>query len=279
VYDAGPPLVRLVQANRLAMSSAFWDVLAPYHAAIEDNYFDRSAVHAIRHQLREPVLVVGAGQGLVVAEVRRYGLRCDGIDHSAQMVRRAKLRRGLDLIRADARELPLADRSYATVIYPTGVIDSSGDDREIERMLAEGRRVATGDLFVAFYRLGAPLAGFLRRVELLHDGVLDQRACLELYLHDPVHVMRWVARRSGTHLLGATLSLLRLWISSSSREKRMSSEMARIMKQAASARALVEAAPAAQPYRDAAAIRALFRRLAIPTRELRVLESCFIVHA
>jgi len=260
------------------VTAAFWDALAPHHAAIEDNYFDRASVRTIRHRLREPVLVVGAGQGLVVSEIRRCGLRCDGVDYSSEMIRWAKLRRGIDLIRADAKALPFEDGSYQTVIYATGVIDTNGDDAEIERFLSEGRRVARdGDIFVAFYRLGAPLATFLRRVGLLRDDVLDERACLELYLHSPQHTTARVARRSGTSSLGAALMLMRLWLWSPRREKRLSRELARILKRTANPRALVDTAPRSQPVRDAAAIRALFRRLLIATRELYVLENCFIV--
>lgn len=73
------------------MSSAqFWDALAPHHARIENNYFDLATVRHIVPELQPPVLVVGAGQGLLVAELRNQGVRCDGVDFSPEMIRHAK---------------------------------------------------------------------------------------------------------------------------------------------------------------------------------------------
>ena len=105
-------------------------------------------------QLQEPVLVVGAGQGLIVAEIRKKGIRCDGVDWSAEMVKFAKLRRGIDLIQAEGSALPIADGAYATVLYAPGVIDFMADERAIAAMLREGRRVAkdSGKMLIAFYK-------------------------------------------------------------------------------------------------------------------------------
>lgn len=83
---------------KMTTSSKFWDVLAPYHSALENNYLDLKSIRAVADAIQEPVLVVGAGQGLIVDELRKRGLRCDGIDFSSEMVRRANLRRGLTLI-------------------------------------------------------------------------------------------------------------------------------------------------------------------------------------
>jgi hypothetical protein len=46
--------------------SDFWDALAPYHASIENNYFDVPSLQRIIGDVDEPVLVIGAGQGLIV---------------------------------------------------------------------------------------------------------------------------------------------------------------------------------------------------------------------
>ena len=54
-----------------------------------------------------PVLVVGAGQELLVAELQAKGFKCDGVDLSSEMIKHARSRRGLDLIQADASALPL----------------------------------------------------------------------------------------------------------------------------------------------------------------------------
>ena len=46
--------------------SDFWDALAPHHARLENNYLDVRSVRYILREIVQPVLVVGAGQGLIV---------------------------------------------------------------------------------------------------------------------------------------------------------------------------------------------------------------------
>ena len=106
----------------MKQASDFWDALAPYHAALENNYFDLASLRRIIHELREPILVVGAGQGLIVAEVQKRGLQCDGVDFSSEMIRYARMRRGLSLIQADARAMPLKSGSYQSIICATALI-------------------------------------------------------------------------------------------------------------------------------------------------------------
>src|SRR5215472_3026543 len=167
-----------------ACSPEFWDALAPHHELIEDNYFDVRSVRLLLDAVQEPVLVVGAGQGLIVAELRRRGLRCDGLDSSPEMIRYANLRRGIILIQADAKALPFAPGTYKTVIYATGVVDFMGDEEKIRTILKEGRRLTNGagKMFVAFYRLSDAQERFLERVGLLANHVLCHQESLELYL-------------------------------------------------------------------------------------------------
>lgn len=44
----------------------FWNALAAHHAAIEENFLDRASLRRVMGDLQSPVLVVGAGQGLLV---------------------------------------------------------------------------------------------------------------------------------------------------------------------------------------------------------------------
>ena len=143
--------------------------MAPHLSLVEDNYFEARSARRLVGQLQEPVLVVGAAQGLIVGEIRKKGIRCDGVDWSAEMVKFAKLRRGIDLIQADGNALPFPDGSYATVIYATGEIDFMGDERAITAVLREGRRVArdSGKMLVAFYRQSDALESFMAAVGLL----------------------------------------------------------------------------------------------------------------
>src|SRR5947207_12814024 len=114
----------------MSHSSDYWDALAPHHSSLENNYFDLSGLRRIVHDIHQPVLVVGAGQGLIVAELLKNGFQTDGVDLSSKMIRYAKTRRGLTLVHADARALPFEKGSYETIIYATGVVDFIGDEEQ-----------------------------------------------------------------------------------------------------------------------------------------------------
>ena len=257
----------------------FWDQLAPHHAALENNFFDLLSVRTLLEELVSPVLIVGAGQGLIVNELIQRGIDCDGVDLSPEMIRYAKERRGLTLVQANALAMPFRDQSYGTIIYATGVIDFMENEQAIGVILKEGRRVVqpSGSIFFAFYRLSDALERFLILVKLLKDGVLDQKASLETYLLGPVQMVRWVTHRTNTNTLRVAALFLRLAFGTTIQEKINTRRMQKLFRNREVARRFIESAPHQQPYRNKAKIEALFRRIAIPTNEVRTLRSCFIV--
>jgi SAM-dependent methyltransferase len=260
-------------------SSEFWDILAPNHAALENSFFDlatsRRVVNAIHQQ---PVLVVGAGQGLLVEELQKRGFQCAGIDFSSAMVRYAKLRRGLILIEADARHMPLEDKCFGTIIYATGVLDAMGDEQQIKAILKEGRRVVKpeGKILVGFYRMSAANEAFLKRVGLLRDSVVSHRECLKMYLLNPLEMVAWMGKHAGVGRLGAATMLFHLAARNSMHEKAMTFRMQRIFRDREYARRLIEAAPEEQPYRNEGEITNLFSRLAIAIKQIQSTAGCFI---
>jgi 2-polyprenyl-3-methyl-5-hydroxy-6-metoxy-1,4-benzoquinol methylase len=259
--------------------SEFWDVLAPHHEAIENNYFDLASIRALTDAIHQPVLVVGAGHGLIVAELRKLGFQCDGVDFSSEMIRQAKLRRGLNLVKADAKALPFGAGSYGTIIYATGVVDFMGDEEEIRAILKEGGRVAkpAGNIFVAFYRVSRAGECFLGRVGLLKNNVVSLKRSFEMYLLNPAEMVAWVANQTGISHLRAAMMLFSLITRNTMREKALTFRMQKIFRNPEVARALLNAAPEEQPYRNEAEIRNLFRRLAIPIRHVKALHSCWVV--
>ena len=132
-------------------ASSYWDAMAPHLVSIEDNYLDPSSLDQIRYDVKQPVLVIGAGQGVLVEHLQKRGLQADGVDLSAEMVQYAKKRRGLALIEADARAMPFASGTYETVIIATGVVDFLDDEALISAILSEARRVrsSSGTIIVA----------------------------------------------------------------------------------------------------------------------------------
>ncbi len=259
--------------------AAFWDALAPYHAAIENSYLDLPSLRQIIHEIQGPVVVVGAGQGLIVAEIRKRGFPCDGVDLSPEMIRYAKLRRGIQLVQADARAMPFPDRTYQTVIYATGVVDFTDDEAGIRAMLTEGRRIAAGagKVFVAFYRFSPAQENFLSKVGLLSNHVIALRESLGLYLLNPARMVTWVANRAGVSRLRALALVLRLSALTTRQERRMTFRMRTIVRKMANPESFISAAAEKHPYRDAPEIRRLFNRLEIPMKRLETCSSCFMV--
>jgi SAM-dependent methyltransferase len=259
--------------------SEFWDRLAPHHAATENSYLDLPSIRRIADALRPPVLVVGAGQGLHVEELRRRGLECDGVDLSPEMIRYAKVRRGIGLVEADARAMPFGEGAYRSIVYATGVIDFIGDEEVVRAIMKEGRRVAgpSGTIFVAFYRLSRALEDFATRVGLLKNGIVSQREALETYLLGPVQLVAWVASRAGVSRLRAAALLLGMSTGTTLQEKAITFRLQKIFRNLDHAKALIQASSEKQPYRNEAAIRSLFQRLEIPIKRFETTSSCFLV--
>src|SRR5258706_13536398 len=137
--------------------SDFWNALAADHSLVENSYLDLTSLRHIVNEIHAPALVIGAGQGLIVAELQKKGIQCDGVDLSPEMIRYAKIRRGLDLIRADAKAMPFGNETYRTVICATGVVDFMGNEKEIRLIMNEPRRVTvqSGRIFVALCKMSA----------------------------------------------------------------------------------------------------------------------------
>jgi ubiquinone/menaquinone biosynthesis C-methylase UbiE len=259
--------------------SDFWNVLAQFHAEVEDSNFDLASVRRLLPEIESPVLVVGAGQGLIVAELRKWGHECDGVDLNSEMIRQAELRRGITLVQADAKAMPFPAASYETIIYATGVVDFTAEEDEIRSMLAEGRRVLkeSGKVFAAFYKASAVQEDFLEMVGLISDHRLAFRASLEVYLLNPVQMVGWVARRAGRGFFHATIAVLRVAGCSTMQEKRNTLRMQRVFRKIGDPRSLINAAPEKLPYRNGKEIENLFKRLGIPIKQLRAFASCWVV--
>jgi ubiquinone/menaquinone biosynthesis C-methylase UbiE len=225
------------------------------------------------------VLVVGAGQGLIVAELRKNGFRADGVELSSEMIRYARTRRGLTFVQADARAMPFGEETYETIIYATGVVDFIGDEEQIRVIMNEARRIInqSGNIFVAFYRFSAASEDFLARLGLLRNNVLFLREALEMYRLNPVQTIAWVAKKAEAGYFRAGILSLRSWALSTIQEQTLAFNMQRIFRKMDPAKTLINAAPERQPYRNEPEIRNLFKRLAIPVKKLEASGSCYIV--
>ena len=167
----------------------FWENLAPYLSHIEDNFLDLESINKLKSIINDPVLIIGAGQGLLVESLQQCGYKVDGIDNNTQMIEYAERRRGIKLIQEDATKLSFDDNSYRTTIIATGVIDYIGDSQLIEKILNEAVRVTTDDgrILVAFYRMHPASEAFQKCAALATKAGVEGK---EISIRSPLEGMR-----------------------------------------------------------------------------------------
>jgi len=104
---------------------------------------------------RRRVLELGSGTGRVTFPLARDGVRIVGIDRSAEMLQRARLRRrrlrtkvSIQLVRGDIRRLPFPHGTFPLVIAPYGVLQSLLRARDLAATLsAVHDTLAPGGIF------------------------------------------------------------------------------------------------------------------------------------
>jgi len=265
-------------------SSAFWAAWAPYWLYLEDNHLDLESINKLTSDIKEPVLVVGAGQGLLVEELQKRGLKTNGIDLEPLMVEYAKKRRGLKIIQADGTSMPFPDNSYKTTIIATGVIDYMVQKELIKSILYESIRVTddVGGIIVAFYRFHPKVEQLLRFLGLITDqSAWRAKRTYEMSQLKRFSLLKAIKTESNTGTLRALFSLVKIQLFMPKKEKRATKNWDRIWKLATkelgTTRTLTESVPESLPYRNEDSIRALFSELKFPIRKISDFGTCYIV--
>lgn len=128
-----------------------WDDYAPYYDWENRQTVGRRDI-AFWKRMAAPVdgaiLELGCGTGRVAIPLARDGNTVIGIDRSASMlerarmrVRRAKLQSRVKLIRGDIRHLPFPDTTFPLVMAPYGILQSLLDETRLMDTLTDVRRV------------------------------------------------------------------------------------------------------------------------------------------
>ncbi len=253
---------------------------------MEDRHFGRAAASLLLRDLEGPVLVVGAGQGIIVEHYRRLGFVAHGLDRSRRMVVEARRRRGLDLVLADARALPFRDRSFATVILSSGVVDYGAAGDELSRMFAEAMRALApgGRLAAAFYRLDPAIEEVYRRLGVIADGHYHPRRMFDIEdmvrANHPGLCAMQIARWSGQSVPRSFFHLARVGLSRPRALRAEEERMHDLLRQAAEAgvsrQALVGSMPEGIPYRTEAEVRALLSGVGLRDVEILSTADCTI---
>ena len=241
----------------------WWDTWAPYWQQMEDRHFGTGALERLLPRIVGPVLVVGAGLGLLVDRLRGSGFVAHGVDRSPRMVRAALRVRGLRLTLADAAALPFRDDSYRTVILSSGVLDYLEDDAAAGPLVGEALRVLTpgGRLFAGFYRIDPPIDRVYRRLGVVTEGVYHPRRMFDIEDGIGIHPLRpvkmiadWTGRGRGPTLL----YWLRMGVA---RPRALRAEQGRMhalfelaARDGVERRTLIDAFPERVPYRNEAEV-------------------------
>ena len=157
-------------------AAKYWDAFTPYENYLENVIgINSDNLEPIIPLIKSPVLVVGAGQGLLVGELRKMGFAAEGIDISPQMVAGAERRRGIKLFLGNANNMPFENAQFKTSIIATGVLDFMDDRAQIGAIMNETRRVtdAQGEIFIALLGLTPQTEELVKYIGILSDNRLS----------------------------------------------------------------------------------------------------------
>jgi len=127
-----------------------WDAYAPFYDWENERTFGRRDIawwkaFALR---AGRTLQLGCGTGRLIVPLARAGAPITGIDFSAAMLDKARVRarrlprdRRPGLVRGDIRALAFSDRTFSLVLAPYGVLQSLTTDADLDATLASVARV------------------------------------------------------------------------------------------------------------------------------------------
>ena len=153
----------------------WWSTWAPYWDNIEDRHFGLFALSKYLPYIKEPALVIGAGQGIIVEQLLKTGIKTCGLDLDPEMIRIARERRGIEIIQADAGKLPFSNHSFQSVIISSGVLDYTPDKYAAGNILAEALRVLIpyGHLFASFYTLSPEVEKEYKSIGIITSSPIE----------------------------------------------------------------------------------------------------------
>ena len=267
-------------------TATFWDTFSPYMDYLENVLgVNSDNVSPIIPLIKSPVLVVGAGQGLLVGELRQKGFAAEGIDISPQMVAGAEKRRGIKLFLGNANNMPFENGQFKTSIIATGVLDFMDDRDQIGAIMNETRRVTgvQGEIIVALLGMTPQLEELARYIGVMSDNQLHIKKWGQIItgpgpLKEIIAVVRKDPNKS---ILGLAFRFIRGFISTrkraSARIKGVRALGAKAKKgEIAHPKILLDFVPERGFVRTEKQIRELFTALNFPPRKIFVFDNCKI---
>jgi len=269
-------------------TQSYWTAWSPYWSYQEDFFLDLAAINKLAAFITNPVLIIGAGQGLLVEQLQKKDFTVDGIDSDPQMISYAQKRRGIDLIQTDASNMPFANDSYKTSIVATGVVDFIDDEEQIKLIIDEALRVTdgSGKVFVAFYKYHSKVETLLKYTGMITDkSLLRFKKLAEMTMlsfENPFQFINTVRKEAKVSYLNAIFVLMKAQLFLPKKEKAASKKLSalwrRAKKELDNPQSLIDCLPEFVPYRDEEQIRSLFKKLNFSIKKMFFYDSCTIVH-
>lgn len=267
-------------------AAEWWTAWAPYWEHIEDRHAGIEATEKIISHVKSPVLVIGAGHGLIVQQLLEKGFEVQGIDLDPAMIAMAKKRRSLEIIRADAAKLPFENASYKTIIISTGVVDYLPDISIIRQIINEALRVTEphGYLFVTFYKLPAVIERIYRNIGVIVEDRYQMDRIFKLYekrKESPMSCVPMIAKWTGRSYAGALLSWAKLGLTPPAQLKEEDRKVRLVEKLALEdgkePTELLRCAPSNIPYRNTRMISDMFLNIGLRHEQIMQTKDCMIV--
>lgn len=175
----------------MAYKSSMWESVAVAWREWEHLGMTMSSLRPFLPKIKSPVLVIGAGQGVVVEALMQSGYEVVGIDGAQTMIDEARKRRGLDLKLALGEALPFDNQSFATVIFATGVLYSK--DSKSMPLVTEALRVLKmdGQLLAGFFSPSKRTLSISQEIGYLKDSLQQPQRLLEIWAAER-NESRWI---------------------------------------------------------------------------------------
>ncbi len=265
----------------------WWSTWAPVWNQIEDRHFGTKTTASLMDNITSDVLVIGAGQGLIVRHLMNKGINATGLDINPEMVKVAKEKYNLDIVEGDAGKLPFKDESYSTVIISSGVVDYGADEAAITVFINEARRVCCrgGKILIAFYKITERIEKIYRKIGVIDSGsnyrmkrIFEINEIAEKF--PPlcaIPIQKWTGKSMARVnfewlIVGMTqpkeFRTERIWINAlfkTAREMGLDKKM------------MIDSVPDSLPYRNTAQVKELMEKLHIGYREIEEYDDSSVV--
>jgi ubiquinone/menaquinone biosynthesis C-methylase UbiE len=265
----------------------WWSTWAPFWDMIENRHFSTNVTDFIINDIESPILVIGAGQGIIVRYLKEKGFSVTGLDINEDMIRIAREKYNLEIVKGDATSLPFADSSFKSVIISSGVVDYGADEKTIKIIINEAKRVLSNDtnLFVAFYQITPRIEEIYKEIGVIDSNkIYRMKRIFEIDriskfnpFHCVVPIMKWT-HNTFFHIVVYWTKLGLNFPKELKDERKKFENIVKLGKpMGITKEMLLDSVPETIPYRTKEDIEQLIKKLDFNFKKIEKFEDCVVV--